>query len=136
MSSCCFTSKSPANASRSFTTKLLTRRFFLQFDYYSISIYNIALSNICSVKIWLCECHKLIFNIGALQTLFRAIPLFSIGLSVRFHYSVQLFLGYSEVYLVSCQISSMKLFSKIVKGQKLLTIFTKNSNLDVWQGPT
>ena len=39
-----------------------------------------------------------------------------------------------EVYSDSCQISKMKRFAKIINSFKPLTIFTKHSILDIWQG--
>ena len=38
----------------------------------------------------------------------------------------------SETYSEPCQISKMEVFAKIVNGFSFLTIFTKNSILDVW----
>ena len=41
----------------------------------------------------------------------------------------------SEAYSELIQMSIMEHFAKIVNGQKPLTIFTRHSVLDVWQGP-
>ena len=39
-----------------------------------------------------------------------------------------------EAYSEPCQVSKMEFSVKIVNNLKLLTIFAKNSILDIWQG--
>ena len=41
----------------------------------------------------------------------------------------------SGVYLETYQTSKMKLFAQVVKDFKPLTILTKSTSLDVWEGP-
>ena len=42
--------------------------------------------------------------------------------------------SYAELYSQPSQIFKMELFAKIVNTWKPLTIFAKNSILDIWQG--
>ena len=41
---------------------------------------------------------------------------------------------FTEAYSEPCQTSKMQCFAKIVIAEKALTIFPKNSILDIWQG--
>ena len=49
-------------------------------------------------------------------------------------YCIYIVVLISEAYSEPCQTSMMKLFAKIVNGLKPVTIFGKNSILDIWQG--
>ena len=49
-------------------------------------------------------------------------------------FSLNIFMSVAESYSEPCQTSKMKCFPKRVNGQKPLSIFTKHSILDAWQG--